>query len=324
MFGKAEIKTSEILGSWVASNVSYLSGDELPDENVLKYSYTKYTFEAPDKMYFAAVYHVLGSEFRYELKGNRILLKSAVGYLINTFRIMELTNNRLILISADLNGSLDSPTSLRYTFYREGFIQQNLPLSPNDIYKVNGTDTLFNSGQKIYALFKGTDFSEHISHELYKVNVSTRTGTLHATFIVDANGKADGLKIIQGINPAYDKAYTKIFYAARNNWKPATRNGRPVRVLMYQEKKYFTSDEAIPSFFNSQKANQAYHNKDYETALYYYDQALATRPDETTDLYHRGICKQMLGNLAGACSDWNKVKALKSDVADGVMAKYCN
>ncbi|RZK66269.1 MAG: hypothetical protein EOO85_27070 [Pedobacter sp.] len=152
---KAEINPSSIMGSWVASNVSYLSGEELPDENVLKYCYTKYTFEAPDKMYFAAVYHILGTEFRYEIKGSRLLVKSTVGYLMNTFRVMELTDKKLVIINADANGSLDSPTSLKYTFYREDFIQQKLPLLPNDIYKVNGTDTLFNSGQKVYALFNG-------------------------------------------------------------------------------------------------------------------------------------------------------------------------
>lgn len=189
---------------------------------------------------------------------------------------------------------------------------------------IPSTDTIFNSGQKIYSLFKGPDFSEHIGYELYKANVSVKTGSLRATFIVDANGRADSLKIIEGINPTYDKAYTKIFYAARNNWKPAMRNGKPVRVLMYQEKKYFTSDEVIPSFFNSQKANKAYLAEDYEKALYYYDLALETRPEETTDLYRRGICKQILGNISGACSDWKKVKDLKSDVADSLIAKYCN
>ncbi|RZK66268.1 MAG: hypothetical protein EOO85_27065, partial [Pedobacter sp.] len=133
--------------------------------------------------------------------------------------------------------------------------------------------------------------------------MSTKTGALQDTFIVDEHGRADSLKIIQGINPAYDRAYTKIFYAAKNKWKPATRNGKPVRVLMYQEKKYFVSEEVIPSFFNSQKANKAYQEEEYETALYYYDLALASRPDETSDLYQRGICKQQLGNLIGACED---------------------
>lgn len=149
-------------------------------------------------------------------------------------------------------------------------------------------------------------------------------GKLQATFIVDGMGKADSLKIIEGINPTYDKAYTKIFYAAKNNWKPAMKNGKPVRVLMHQEMKYLTSEQGVPNFFNAQKANRAYHEKDYETALYYYNLALDTRPDELSDLYRRGICKQILGNLAGACSDWKQVRALKSDIADAVLAKYCN
>ncbi|QIL38258.1 hypothetical protein G7074_02560 [Pedobacter sp. HDW13] len=320
---KAQIKSTDLSGSWVAGKVNYLSGDDLPDENILKYSYVKYTFVMPDKMYYASVYHILGAEFLFEVRGNKLLIKSNVGFVVNTLKIMELTKNKLVMVMADMNGSLESPTAIQYTFYPEKLIQQSLALSPDDIYKISGTDTVFNSSQKIYALFNGADFSDHISYELSKVGISVRSGTLNATFIVNPSGKADSLKIIQGINAGYDKAYTRIFYAAQNKWKAAIHNGKPVKVLMHQEKKYFTSDEVVPSFFNTQKANAAYAEKNYEVALYYYDLALNDRPDDKDNLYRRGICRQQLGNLAGACSDWKKVQAMNSNLADALLAKYC-
>lgn len=320
---KAQIKSSDLSGSWVAGKVNFLSGDDLPDENILKYAYVKYTFAMPDKMYYASVYYILGSELLFEMRGNKLLIKSNAGFVMNTLKIMELSKNKLVMVMSDANGSLESPTAIQYTFYPEKLIQQSLALTPDDIYKINGTDTIFNSSQKIYALFKGPDFSDYISRELNKINVSVRRGTLNATFIVNSSGKADSLKIIQGINADYDKAYTKIFYAAQNKWKVATNNGNPVKVLMHQEKKYFSSDEAIPSFFNTQKANTAYEEKNYEVALYYYDLALKDRPDDKENLYRRGICRQQLGNLAGACSDWKKVQALSSNLADALLAKYC-
>lgn len=319
----AQIKSADLSGSWVAGKVNFLSGDDLPDENVLKYTYVKYTFSMPDKMYFSSVYHTLGSELLFELRGNKLLVKSSVGFVMNTLKIMELTKTKLVLVSSDANGSLESPTAIQYTFYPEPLVQRSLALNPNDIYKINGTDTVFNSSQKIYALFKGADFSDYISYELNKVDVHVKTGTLQATFIVNASGRADSLKIIQGINANYDKAYTKVFYAAQNKWKAATHNGKTVNVLMHQEKKYFTSEEVIPSIFNTQKANAAYGEKNYEVALYYYDLSLKDRPDDKENFYRRGICKQMLGNFSGACSDWKKVQELNSDLADSLLAKYC-
>lgn len=322
-FCNAQIKSSDLSGSWIAGKVNFLSGDDLPDENILKYTYVKYTFAMPDKMYYAAVYHILGTEFLFEIRGNKLLVKSNVGFVVNTLKIMELNKNKLVMVMADANGSLESPTAIQYTFYPEKLVQESLALGADDIYKINGTDTVFNSSQKIYALFKGPDFSNYISSELSKVGVSARSGTLNASFIVNPFGKADSLKIIQGINPDYDKAYTKIFYAAKNKWIAASHNGKPVKVLMYQEKKYFTSDEVIPSFFNTQKANAAYEAKDFEVALYYYDMALKDRPDDKENFYRRGICRQQLGNIEGACSDWKKVKMLNSNLADAMLSKYC-
>ncbi|GAA4202984.1 hypothetical protein GCM10022289_18550 [Pedobacter jeongneungensis] len=320
---KAQIKSGDLSGSWVAGKVNYLSGDDLPDENVLKYTYVKYTFTMPDKMYFSSVYHTLGSELLFELRGNKLLVKSSVGFVMNTLKIMELSKTKLVLVMADANGSLESPTAIRYTFYPEPLVQRSLALSPDDIYKIKGTDTVFNSSQKIYALFKGPDFSNYISYELSKMGIYVKTGALQATFIVNASGKADSLKIIQGINANYDKAYTKIFYAAQYKWEAATHNGKPVNVLMHQEKKYFKTDEVIPSFFNAQKANAAYEEKNYEVALYYYDLSLKDRPDDKENFYRRGVCRQQLGNLEGACSDWKKVQSLNSSLADALLAKYC-
>jgi len=312
------------MGSWIAGKISYLSDEELPDENSLKYTYVKYTFSAPDKLNVSGTYYDLGAEHRFELQGNRLLIKSSAGYVMNTLRILESTKDKLVLVSASANGDLESPTALKYTYYPELLIQKNKPLDPDDIFRINGKDTIYRSGQKIYAQFHGPIYEEYISYELYKKNINARNAELLATFIVNASGKADSLRIIQGINPKYDKAYTQIFNAAKNKWKPAMHNGKPVSVLMNQRMKYFTSEEMVPNFFHTRTANTAYNNKDYERALYYYDLALETRPEDNESLYRRGICKQMLGNIDGACGDWKKVQSLGSKVADALLAKHCH
>lgn len=320
----AQTKITDLAGSWIAGKVSYLSDEELPDENLLKYTYVKYTFSLPDRINVSGIYYDLGTEHRFELKGNRLLIKSNAGYVMNTLRILESTKDKLVLVSASGDRNFESPTALKYTCYSEPLIQKNKPLGPDDIFRVQGTDTIFRSGQKIYAQFDGPIYEEYISYELYKKDIKVRNAELLTTFIVDASGKADSLRIIQGINPKYDKAYTQIFNAAKNKWKPAMHNGKPVRVLMNQRMKHFPSEEMVPNHFNTRKANTAYNNKDYERALYYYDLALETRPEDYDDLYRRGICKQMLGNIDGACSDWNKVKSLGSKIADELLIKYCH
>lgn len=92
---------------------------------------------------------------------------------------------------------------------------------------------------------------------------------------------------------------------------------------MNQSLKYLTSEQTLPLYFNSQKANTAYNNHDYELALFYYDRALEMKTDEVENLYRRGICKQILGNLKGACADSAKIQVMGSKIADELLTNYC-
>lgn len=243
--------------------------------------------------------------------------------MINTMKIMESTADKLVLVSSAANGSLEDPWALKYTLYSEQLIQKNLPLSPDDIFSIKERDTIYKSGQKIYAQFQGPSFQSYIYQKLSKKKKDVKSGQLLSTFIIDANGHPDSLKIIQGINPEFDAEYTKAFNSSRNMWQPAHYNSNTVKVRMNQEIKYLTSEQTLPSYFNSQKANAAYTNKEYEVALYYYDKALEVKPDEVENLYRRGICKQLLGNLKGACADWTKIQLMGNKTANELLLKYC-
>ncbi len=320
--GLAQIKVQDLYGSWVATSVTYLSGDELPDENILKYTYVKYYFAAPEKLFISGIYYDWGREGMFSVVGNKINFKSVQGYVMNTVRLLELDSDKLVIVQGSERGLTD-PWAIKYTFVREGLVQDAIPPSPSDIFSIQGIDTLYQSSQKIYAQFTGPAFSDYISENMSKKKISTKSGELLASFIVDRNGHADSLKILQGINPKYDKVYTEIFNSAKKRWIPAHLNGKLVSVVMQQRMRYFTSDEVVPSYFNGNKANEAYSNKDYEVALQYYNLALENRPDEKDYLYKRGICKQNLGNMAGACADWQKLKSLGGDEANALIEKFC-
>ncbi|WP_316788912.1 hypothetical protein [Pedobacter frigoris] len=318
----AQIKTSELYGSWIATRVTYLSGEELPDENILKYTYVKYNFKPTDKMFYSGVYYNLGWEMFFNVVGDRINVSSSAGTVVNVFKVLDLKKSTLVIVQSTAQGFTD-PMAIKYTFTREEILQDAMPLTNADVFRINGTDTLYQSGQKIYAQFSGPDFSDYISANMGKREISVKSGELLVSFIVDKDGVADSLKILQGINPKYDKAYVEIFNSAKHKWSPARINGKPVSVLMQQEKKYFTSDKAIPSYFEGNKANLAYNNGNYELALHYYNLALGSKPDDKEQLYKRGICKQKLGNLNGACEDWRKVKALGGEEANALLEKFC-
>lgn len=310
-------------GSYVATKINYLNGDELQDDNLLKYTYVKYTFSNGNQMAISGVYYENGSLFSFVINEDHLVVKSAAGAVMNTMKILERTDNRLVLVNGSVNGSLDDLWAIKYTLYKEEYVQSKMPLSSDDIFSINKTDTVFKSGQKVYAQFKGPSFQSYIYEKIRDRKKDVKIGELLSTFIVDENGHVDSLRIIQGINPKYDAEYVKAFNTAKNMWQPARINGKTVKVLMNQSLKYFTTEQAMPSYFSGQKANIAFKNQDYETALFYYDQALKARGDEVEHLYRRGICKKMLGNLAGACADWTKIRELGKHEADELLSKYC-
>jgi len=134
------------------------------------------------------------------------------------------------------------------------------------------------------------------------------------------------VKILEGIDDEFNKRFIKVFNRSRKDWKSATLNEKLVSVQMTVELLYSTSAATIPSYFATQKANEAYGNKDYEVAIYYYDKALQAKPTDKENLYRRGMCKFQLGNKDAACEDWNKAKAigLGNNIAiDAMIEKYC-
>ncbi|MEJ5961842.1 hypothetical protein [Pedobacter immunditicola] len=317
---QAQIKLN---GTYIATKVTYLSDDELPEDNLLKYNYVKYTFTSPDQISSSGVYYEKGTPYLFAIRGNHLVIKSEAGSIINTMKVLESTADKIVLVSSAENGSLEDPWAIKYTLYKEQLLQKSMPLHSDDIFSIKGTDTIFKSGQKIFAQFKGPSFQSYIYDKIRKKKMDVKSGQLLSTFIIDANGFPNSLRIIQGINPKFDAEYIKAFNSARNSWQPAYYNGKSVKVLMNQELRYLSSEQTLPSYFDAQKAYAAYKNRDYELALYYYNKALEAKSDDVDNLYRRGICKQMLGNLEGACADWTKIQLMGDKIADELLLKYC-
>ena len=321
----AQINTDTIYGSWVKTKLTYKDGSELPDENILKATYVKYTFTPPDKMNISQGYWQDGPQFIFEILNNEIIIRTSVGSIINQIRILELNGHRMVLQQKGYQG-FDDPASLKYTFSRETAFQNALPLNTSDIYAVVAGDTIYKECPKVYADYKGDGFQKYIYDNVGGKggDGSGSSGHLAATFIVSKTGIADSLKILEGISPEFDKRFIKTFTKAKKNWKPAVLNGKYVPVQMSVDLNYGAFGPSVSAFEYTGQANSAFKQKDYQGALYFYDQALKNRPADRENLYNRGICKKMLGNLAGACEDWKKIKELGGNEADDLLAKYCH
>lgn len=320
----AQINTDAIYGRWVKTGISYKDGGELPDENILKNTYVKYTFSAPDKMNISQEYYLNGTGLVFEISGNEIIMRSAAGSIMNEIRIVVLSGDKMVLLQKGYQG-FDDPTALKYTFTRETTVQNRLTLNAGDIFTIKGSDTVYKQNPKVYASYKGESFQRFIYDHIGDGDYMTgRIGYEKASFIVSKTGVADSLRILESIDADFDKRFIKAFNKAKKDWKPAVLNSKYVPVEMFVELRYSTSDSVLPAQQYSEKALAAYREKDYQLALYYYDEALKKRADDTENLYNRGMCKKMLGNLAGACEDWKKIAALGKHEADELLAKYCH
>jgi tetratricopeptide (TPR) repeat protein len=313
----------KLYNTWVKDKITYLDGSLLPEDNLLKDVYLKYTFSYPDKINLSLSYQDRGAERSFVINDEYLLIKTPEGGLMNTLKIQEIKDT-LILIQGGASG-FDDPMALKYYFVPEHIYQQSIPLKVDDIHSIIGNDTTYKESPKIYARYDGTSFLTDIYSGIReKINMTGKTIHFMAIYTVFKSGVADSLKIIQGIDEQFDKRFVKIFNQLKKDWKPAIYNNRAVNVQMRIDLQYSTSQIVLPSYLAGQKGNDAYNAKEYDVALYYYEQALKSNPLDQDVLYKSGMCKMLLGNRSGACEDWNKAKLLSGNAPiDKVLEKYC-
>ncbi|MFI5160524.1 MAG: hypothetical protein ACHQHN_04565 [Sphingobacteriales bacterium] len=318
-----QMAPKNIYGSWVKCKITYLDGSELPDANMLKYTYMKYHFASPDKFNYSGTFDILGKEQKFEINGNILEFESQEGNVLNAVVLEGFHRDTLILTQSGPNGISD-PSGLKFYLVPERKYQNSLLLKTENIRSINGIDTIYNECPKIYADYNGEDFQRHIYDGMESINLDGKGAYLLASFIVSKTGVADSLKILEHVNDKFDKTFVKVFNRARNDWKPAILNGKNVAVQMRVMLKYsgYTEND-ISNFELEREANTLYNNKDYDAAIYDYDKLLVIKPDNLNVLYRRGICEMLLGNTAAACVNWNKIKSLGSTMADDVLSKYC-
>lgn len=320
-FAMAQVDVQRLIGSWVLTKVTYSDGSELPDERTVKYAYIKYSFRLPDKLNASSLYYMNGTSLLFEVIDNTIYFKSTVGGIINALLVEKIDQNNLVLLQQS-HGTVQNPAPIKFYFTRETVYQDSLPVSADDIISARKGDTVYKMTPKIYPAYKGDSFQTSLYNAAGKY-MHSGAGHLVASFTVAKNGVIDSAKILEGISPDVDKQVLAAINSSGKSWTPGKLNGKYVSVRMVVELRYGVGDIAIPASFNSMSATSAYNAKAYDIALYYFDLALRGAPFDQDNLYKRGMCKLLLGNTAGACADWKKIKELGGSQADALLAKYC-
>jgi hypothetical protein len=319
----AQDNIDKLYNTWVVSKITFVDGSQLQEDNLLKYVYLKYSFRRPDKANLTNTFSDKGDDRFFELSNGYLRIKSEQGGLLNMLKVERLSDT-LILVQHGRQG-FDDPSGIKYYFVPETVYQNSISLKNKDIHSIISGDTTFEESPKIYASFKDASFQRRMYNGISdRISMDGRSGHFLAVFTVYKSGIPDSLKIIEGIDKEFDERFIKVFNQAKKDWHPAILNGKPVNVQMKIELRYSMSGGVISAYFASQKAVDAYNAKQYDIALYYYDEALKETPNDKEFLYRRGMCKMLLGNKAGACEDWNKAKDLGSTTTiDAVLEKYC-
>jgi len=198
--------TQHIYGTWVKLKITFNDGGELPDENVLKYTYMKYKFIPGNKFNFSTAYSESGNKNEYEINDNYLIMRSPQGGLINSYQF-SFSKDTLILLQPNTEGVADSDR-LKYYFVRERDYQNAITLKSSDIYSIGPGDTVYTEGPKVYASYTGKSFQLEVYAGIAdKINMNGRAGNFSASFIVSKQGLADSVKITEGIDEEFSTRF---------------------------------------------------------------------------------------------------------------------
>jgi TonB family protein len=132
-------------------------------------------------------------------------------------------------------------------------------------------------------------------------------GTEIVQFVVTAEGKLTGFKIINSISTEIDQEVIRTLKSTSGKWIPGTKNGEPVD--MEQEvsmafKIYPTDNFVEMAIWNYQKGNEFLFVKNNpKKALTFYNKAINFLPTEESLHAVRGFCKYRMGDENGADRD---------------------
>lgn len=157
-----------------------------------------------------------------------------------------------------------------------------------------------------------------------------KEGTEVVQFIVTAKGDVTDLKVINSVSEEIDWEVMRVLRSTSGMWRPAFENGIPVNKVkevsivfspgeLNADKRFIREGKEYFTLGNK----QFFLKKNNKNALYFYDRAVCYVPNDKNLLAIRGICKYQLGDKAGACRDWNRIRTLGGMEGDPYLDNFC-
>lgn len=318
------VKAQEIYGDWIKAKVTYLNGTELPDNNVLKYQFLRYSFKDKDKLFLSVKYDNKGSALAFARDSNILQILNSYGDVINSFQIESVSNSELILVQS-VNGAFNDDTCLKYQFINEKTYQNQLPLLPSDVLYSNENNTVYKVSEKIHPEFLGDKtFHAFCLERIHEKSAVESTDNLFiSTFIVTKDGEIKNIQILEKINDRFEKQFLRVLNKSKKRWIPAELNGEKVDVQMIIQFKFFSSNSFLSMYEFSKNGKTALDNNEFLKALNYFDLALENYPNNIEIVYQKAICQINLGNAEAACEGLEKVQASGEMDVEELIMKNC-
>ncbi|MFY9152701.1 MAG: energy transducer TonB [Prolixibacteraceae bacterium] len=206
-----------------------------------------------------------------------------------------------------------------------------------EINGVNVTAPRFTGNETLLTLLNETQFGSFNDYLMKNFQYPERRkdeGTEVVSFVITPKGELTDFLIINSVSPAIDEEIVRVLKTTNGLWKPGLNNGVPV--AMEKEisivVKYADSPDEIDATTNFVNLAKHYFdrgNKQFfvkeinKRALKNYDKAIRYLPNDKALLVTRGMCLYELGNIDGACLDWNRIKTLDGFEGDAYLDNFC-
>jgi len=322
---KAQLNTQLLYNTWIKVKVTYNNNKPLVYANTFKYSYAKYIFRSDGKAAIKPHYSSDLLNDTFLINDSAIIVDAASGFQLNKFKIAKLSADSLILIG-DNGSGLDSANAWKIYLIPQTVFQQTHKFQPDEYNITAKGDTIYNESPFVHPDFMGgEDFSIYIQNQISNtVFMNQQQGHFLATLIVNKAGGVDSLKIVNGINTDFDKAFMKSFAKCQAFWKPAILLGKAVNTKVTVKYNYWGADVMEPGMRLNENADDALNEGKFEIALHYYEESLTYLPDDISNIYKAALCKLALGRTDGVCEALAKVNHSGTMIVDELIGLVCN
>ena len=150
-------------------------------------------------------------------------------------------------------------------------------------------------------------------------------GTEIIQFTVLTNGELDDFEIINSVSSDIDREVIKVLKSTDGMWRPGYNNTTPVAMVkeIAITFKMEYSDHLKIATRLYKRGNKKLLKDKTPKALKLFCRALVYQPYSEPLLFTRGLTRYRVGNTMGACEDWNRLKSLGSNLADGYLRQHC-